>query len=249
MDRLTILGSGFAVANQEQENTYLIYQSEKHTVLVDCGNNPVGKMQRAGITVNQVTDLILTHAHADHMGALPLLLMDMWLLKRETALNIYGLPVTLEKARALLAIFDWEKWANMFKVNFFPVSDETIQKVIDTDDIRVSTGPVVHLIPTIGVRIESPAKGTVVVYSCDGEPSDKLDRLASGATMLIQEAAGPGKGHTSPEDAGKNASKAGAKELILIHYGPDFGDADLEAKAKKYFSGSVKAGKDLQYFE
>lgn len=206
-------------------------------------------MQRAGIAINQVTDLILTHAHADHIGALPLLLMDMWLLKRETSLNIYGLPVTLDKARALLTIFDWEKWANMFPVNFIPVSDKNIQKVINADDVCVSTGPVVHLIPTIGVRIESPVNGKVYVYSCDGEPSENLDRLAAGATMLIQEAAGPGKGHTSPEDAGKNAAKAGAKDLVLIHYGHDQPASVFENNARKYYSGNVKAGKDLMYFE
>jgi ribonuclease Z len=248
MNRLTILGSGFAVANQEQENSYLLFQGTKRVVLIDCGNNPVGKMQRIGVSINEVTDLILTHAHADHMGTLPLLLMDMWLKKRTTELNIYGLCYTLDKAKALLSLFDWEKWANMFTVNFVEVSDERIQKVID-EDVRVFTGPVLHLIPTVGVRIEVPETGKTFVYSCDGEPCANLDKLAAGTTTLLQETAGPGKGHTCAMDAGKNAARAGASELIFIHYPADADESTMAQEAGRYFGGNVKAGKDLMFFE
>jgi ribonuclease Z len=249
MNRLTILGSGFAVPSQSRENSYLLLQSEKHTVLIDCGNNPVGKLQQVGVTVNNITDLILTHAHPDHMGTLPLLLMDMWLLKRETPLNIYGLAYTLDKAKALLTLFDYDKWAGLFPVNFISVSDNNEQKIIEAADIRVSTGPVKHLIPTVGVKAEFPVTGKTFVYSCDGEPSTGLDRLASGAFLLIQEAAGPVKGHTSPEEAGRNATKAGAKELVLIHFDASQPEVDLLNEAKKHFTGKVVAAKDLLFFE
>jgi ribonuclease Z len=248
MNRLTILGSGFAVANQNQENSYLLFQGSNRVVLIDCGNNPVGKMQRIGVSIIEVTDLVLTHAHADHMGTLPLLLMDMWLMKRTTELNIYGLKYTLDKAKSLLSVFDWEKWANMFKVNFVEVSDEGIQKVID-DQVRIFTGPVLHLIPTVGVRIEIPETGKTLVYSCDGEPCENLDKLAAGATVLLQETAGPGKGHTSAEEAGKNAARAGASELIFIHYPADANESTLVQEAASYFEGKIKIGKDLMYFE
>ena len=116
MNRVTILGSGFAVASSTQDNTHLLIQSAECFVLVDCGNNPVGKLEHAGVQLNQVTDLVLTHAHADHMGALPLLVMDMWLCKRQTPLRIFGLPYTLERAKLLLDLFDWQKWQGMFPV-------------------------------------------------------------------------------------------------------------------------------------
>jgi ribonuclease Z len=249
MNRLTILGSGYAIPSQSQENSYLLMQSEKHAVLVDCGNNPVSKLQQSGVTLNEITDLILTHAHPDHMGTLPLLLLDMWLLKRESPLNIYGLPYTLERAKALLTVFDYEKWADMFTLNFVPVSDQVMQKVIDADDLKVTTGPVVHLIPTIGVRVEFPATGKTIAYSCDGEPSLGVDRLAKGATILIQEAAGPAKGHTSPAEAGINAARAGVDELVLIHYDATRPESELVNEAKKQFNGKVVAAKDLLIFE
>ncbi|MEA5079949.1 MAG: ribonuclease Z [Anaerolineaceae bacterium] len=245
MEHTVILGSAFAIANAEQENAHLLFRSAERVVLVDCGNNPVGKLEKAGVHINQISDLVLTHAHADHMGALPLLLMDMWLRKRTSSLKIYGLPITLEKANSLLDIFDWKKWPEMFAVEFVPVSETAVQTLLDTPTLCVMTGPVVHLIPTIGVRAEFKEIREVVTYSCDGEPSAGLDQLAKGTTILIQEAAGPGKGHTSPTEAGQVAVRAGARKLVLMHYDAARAEAEMLAESKVAFSGEVVLAKDL----
>ena len=245
MNHFIILGSAFAIANPEQENSHLLICSQDRTVLVDCGNNPVGKVIRAGKTINEITDLILTHAHADHMGALPLLIMDMWLCKRQEVLRVYGLPVTLERAQALLDIFAWKKWANMFPVEFFAVSETEASTLIETPSLSITVRPVVHLIPTIGVRATFHDINQTVVYSCDGEPSESLKQLAADADILIQEAAGPGKGHTSPEQAGKIASEAGVKELVLIHFDSGREAGEILAEAALFFDKGVALAKDL----
>jgi ribonuclease Z len=249
MNRLTVLGSAFAVANRNQENAYLLVQTRSNIVLIDCGNNPVGKLEQVGVAINQITDLILTHAHADHMGALPLLLMDMWLNKRQTTLKIYGLAYTLEKAKTLLAIYNWESWQGMFPVDFLTVSAETKQEIIHAKELSISVAPVKHLVPTVGVRISFVEIHKTFVYSCDTEPCKGLDQLATGADLLIQEAAGPAKGHTSPEEAGDIANKAGVKELVLIHYDAGRTEADLLSRASSKFTGKVSLAKDLLFFE
>jgi ribonuclease Z len=108
MSVVTILGSANAVPKIGQDNTHLLIQTNHKTVMVDCGDNPVVKLAAAGSHINQVNDLILTHFHADHMGSLPLLIMDMWLEKRESPLTIHGLEITLSKARSLLEVFNWQ---------------------------------------------------------------------------------------------------------------------------------------------
>lgn len=118
MARYVILGSAFAIANASQENSHLFIESKTRKIMIDCGNNPVGKIERAGVRIEEITDLVLTHAHADHIGALPLLLMDMWLEKRERTLNMFGLPYTIERAKMLLDVFQWQNWGDMFPVEF-----------------------------------------------------------------------------------------------------------------------------------
>jgi ribonuclease Z len=244
MSRFTILGSANAVPKPGQDNTHLLIESTEKIVMIDCGDNPVAKMAAAGSSILAVTDLVLTHFHADHVGSLPLLVMDMWLEKRDQPLVIHGLKVTLEKARRLLELFSWGDWPGMFPVTFDEIHDDGAEDIITDSGMRVSALPVLHLIPTIGVRV-SFANGHVISYSCDTEPCANLDKLAEGADVLLQEAAGLSKGHTSPEQAGEIAARAGVKKLILIHYDKRVGEEELLSAARKHYAGEVALAQDL----
>ena len=244
MSVVTILGSANAVPKIGQDNTHLLIQANHKTVMVDCGDNPVAKLAAAGSHINQVNDLILTHFHADHMGSLPLLIMDMWLEKRESPLTIHGLEITLSKARSLLEVFNWQDWKGMFPVNFNVIPDAGHEGFILDEDLAISTLMVQHLVPTIGLRIEIMEK-KVIAYSCDTEPCENVLKLASQADVLLQEAAGEGKGHTSPAQAGWLATRAGVKKLVLIHYDSRIDEERLLADARSEFTGEVVLAKDM----
>jgi ribonuclease Z len=58
--------------------------------------------------------------------------------------------------------------------------------------------------------------------------------------------------HSSVEDAGKTAARAGAKTLVLTHYVPAMQlgqEADWIAQAAKHFDGKIVAGPDLTSVE
>ncbi len=243
MEKITILGSSNAVAKADQQNAHLLVETRSRKIMVDCGNHPAASLGRAGVTLNQVTDLILTHFHADHLGSLPLLIMDMWLEKRSEPLNVYGLPVTLEKVGQLLDLYDWKLWKDMFPVVFTPVSESGESSVISDGEIQVISRPVQHLIPTIGLRFER-AGGSTYAYTSDTEPCDAVLQLAAGVDVLIHESAGPGKGHTSPAQAGESAARSGAKRLVMIHYEHRRGAETLKAEARSTFSGLVDLSVD-----
>ncbi len=243
MEKITILGSANAVAKPDQQNAHLLFETSTRKILVDCGDHAAASLACAGVELNQITDLILTHFHADHVGSLPLVIMDMWLEKRSSPLTIYGLDITLQKAKQLLDLFDWQKWMNMFPVNFVVVPEEGFEGMIVDGEVEVTAKPVLHLIPTIGLRFQFTG-GRTVVYSCDTEPCDNLALLASNADILLQEAAGPGKGHTSPEQAGEIAARCGVKQLVLIHYEGRRGRQVLLSEAKDKFSGKILVAED-----
>jgi ribonuclease Z len=244
MNRFVILGSANAVPKLGQDNTHLFVESGEKKILVDCGDNALGKLSAINVDVRDVTDLILTHFHADHVGSLPLLVMGMWLEKRTTPLTIHGLGITLEKARKLLELFDWEKWKGMFPVSFKVIPDEGASGFIAGEGVRVTALPVLHLIPTIGLRFEF-REDRVISYSCDSEPCDALDELARGVDVLLQETAGESKGHSSARQAGLIAAKAGVKRLVMIHYNNRIPESQLVSEAREAFSGEIVCAKDL----
>jgi ribonuclease Z len=243
MNRFVILGSSNAVPKIGQENTHLYAGTDSKRILVDCGDNALVSLKKNKVDPNTVTDLILTHFHPDHAGSLPLLIMTMWLEKRTQPLIIHGLEYTLDRAKALLGLFGWNNWPGMYPVQFDIVIEPEMSTLIQDATIKVSGMAVKHLIPTIGIRFEY-TDGKTVTYSCDTEPCESLMTLAREADYLLQESAGPGKGHTSAAEAGEIAAGSKVKHLILIHYDQGVGTEQLIGAAKRKFTGEVDLAVD-----
>ncbi len=106
------------------------------------------------------------------------------------------------------------------------------------------------MIPTIGLRIEFKKSGNVAAYSCDTEPCDEVVQLAKNADLLIHEASGPFKGHSSSEQAAEVATKAGVEKLYLIHYPTgEFWQDNLLDDARSHFFGDVELTEDFMVLE
>jgi len=244
--KLVILGSSNAIPDESHENTHMALKGRERMVLIDCVNNPIVRLSQAGLDVNDLTDLILTHFHPDHVSGVPSLLMNMWLLGRKRALNVYGLAYTLDRMQKLMEFYDWGTWPNFFPVNFHTLPEVELTPVLEDKEFRVKASPVHHIVPTIGLRFEFPENGKVLAYSCDTEPCEEVVRLSSSADILIHEAAGASYGHSSPAQAGAAAREAEVGELLLIHY-PTRG-ADYEGfvnQARATFGGPVRLATDF----
>jgi ribonuclease Z len=246
MSKLIILGSSNAVATEGHENTHMVFVGAERTILVDCVSSPLLRLEKAGVDYHDLTDLILTHFHPDHVSGIPLLLMDMWLLGRRRPLNIYGLPHTLERVEGLMGFFGWERWPDFFPVSFYRLPEQELAPVLESTDFRVFSSPVRHMVPTIGIRVEAKQSAKVIAYSSDTEPCPEVVRLAAGADVLIHEAAGRGRGHSSAEQAAGVASRAEVASLYLIHYPTgDNASPDLLAEARRRFQGEVVLAQDF----
>jgi len=114
MPKLIILGSSNSIPDANHENTHMVLVGKNSTVLIDCANNPIIRLSQAGIDFNNLTDIILTHFHPDHVSGVPLLLMDMWLMGRKRALNIFGLHYTLDRMEDLMGFYGWSDWPKFF---------------------------------------------------------------------------------------------------------------------------------------
>jgi ribonuclease Z len=246
MPKLIFLGTSNAIPDQKHENTHMAVIGEERFLLIDCATNPLVRLSQASLDVQQITDLILTHFHPDHVSGVPSLLMGSWLLGRRNLLRIYGLKFTLERIEKMMEFYEWASWPNFYPVEFHPVPEEEMAPVFDCPEFRVFASPVCHMVPTIGLRIEFQPSGRILVYSCDTEPCEEVTRLAQSADILIHEATGASFGHTSARQAGEIATQAGVKQLYLIHYPTGEFDPDpMVDQAKQTFQGSVILAKDL----
>ncbi len=250
MPKLVILGTSNAIPDETHENTHMAVLGREYSLLIDCVSNPVVRLPRAGIALNRLTDIILTHFHPDHVSGVPLLLMNMWLQGRREPLNIYGLHHTLSRVEDLMGFYDWEAWPNFYPVVFHRLPQEEMIPVLSNPEFRVFASPVRHLVPTIGLRIEYPQSGKSMAYSCDTEPCPQVVQLASGVDVLIHEAAGATRGHSSAAQAAGVARQAEVGALYLIHYRTGAYDpACLLEEARQVYPGQVNLAKDFMEME
>lgn len=249
MPKLIILGTAAAVPDERHDNTHMVLLGEQRRVLVDCASNPVIRLRQIGIETNSITDIIMTHFHPDHVSGVPLLIMNMWLMKRHRQLNLYGLGHTVRLMEQLLQGFDWEDWQE-FPVEIKRLPQKNLTLVLESSDFRILCTPVKHFVPTIGLRIEFPRSGKVIAYTSDTAPTANVVWLAQGADILLHEAAGASAGHSSAAQAGEMAQQAKVKDLCLIHYPVHTGNPqDLVQEAKRHFDGRVRLAEDFMEFE
>ncbi len=141
----------------------------------------------------------------------------------------------------------------------------------DDNGVTVSAVLVQHapVFPAFGYRFDTPHGS--VAFSGDTGACDNVARLARGADVLVHEVIDLGQmserlrsvpnyesvlnhlasSHSSPEQVGANAKRAGVKTLVLSHLVP--GDADLheeewEERVRTHFDGEIVCGVDLDEF-
>jgi len=246
MSKLIILGSSYSIPDASHDVTHMVLVGESSKILIDCGNNPLVKLTQKGVGVLELSGIILTHFHPDHVSGLPLLLMDMWLMGRKKTLDIYGLDDTINRIESAMRLHGWENWPDFYPITFHRISTGELVPVVDNMDFLIRSSTVDHMIPCIGLRVECRSTGKVLAYSSDTEPCNQVIRLADQADLLFHEATGHLHGHSSAMQAGEIASKAGVKELYLIHY-PTGGNSKngLIPDATSHFKGPVHLAEDL----
>jgi ribonuclease BN (tRNA processing enzyme) len=141
--------------------------------------------------------------------------------------------------------------------------------ILEEENMRVTAALVKHppVTPAFGYRFDGRDRS--IVISGDTAPSDNVIDLAQGADVLIHDAYYPPavdrlvskvpnatnlkqsivSHHTTAEDAGRIASAAKVKLLVLSHLvppdDPEVSDQMWIEAARKHFQGSVVVGKDL----
>ncbi|MDI6904698.1 MAG: ribonuclease Z [Candidatus Bathyarchaeia archaeon] len=102
-----------------------------------------------------------------------------------------------------------------------------------------------------------PRPGRKIVYTGDTRPFKGFVKFAAGADLLIHDATlddelaekAEEDGHSTPSQAAKNAKKAKAKQLILMHISARYDDASiLLEQAQKNFK-NTKVAEDFMKIE
>lgn len=250
MPELIIMGTSSAVAGPGRENTHYLLSGDQSMILIDCSGNPIRSIQEAGCSYHQLTDVVLTHFHPDHVSGLPLLIMDLWILGRSQPLVIRGPEHAVKRIEGLVTLFEMDQWDGLYQIDFRALEIQFGLEILKNSEFVFRSIPANHTLPALGYQIEHRNSGFKMVISGDTSPTEELVQAARDVDVLIHEAGGEYQGHTSAQQAGSIARKSGARKLYLVHFSlHNQTRQELVRAARTEYSGEIIAAEKFMRIE
>ena len=247
--KLTLLGTGGPIPDPSRHGSAAVLDVGGTRLLFDAGRGVVLQLVRAGIPVEQVHHVFITHHHYDHVGDLGDVILTGWLQGRRPPLRILGPPGTRSIVTALIdQVYERDiafRSQGELAIDWAPVESADLVEGLAHDGgaWRVLAEPVVHghgldypdafrrRWVCLGYRVE--AEGKVVAFSGDAVRCDGLERLARDADVLVQCCYMARAELTTPylrrlaqetiacaDTVGRIAREARVRKLVLTHLRP-----------------------------
>jgi len=215
--------------------------------VIDCGNGVARQLVVAGVPLDTLRHVFLTHQHSDHNADYGNLIWLAWAAGLHTRVDAWG-PPPLEKMTRLffeMNAYDIDaRIANEGRGPLVPlvhVHELTEGGLVMKDDnVKVTSTVVPHppIVPAFAYRFD--AADRAIVISGDTARSDNVVKLARNADVLVHSALyvpaldrmvarvayaatlrqSIMAHQTSVEDAARVAEAAGVKTLVLSHLVP-----------------------------
>jgi ribonuclease BN (tRNA processing enzyme) len=212
------------------------------------------RLLEAGHRIHDITHLLLSHFHPDHSSELVPFLFATKYPDRHSRSQ----PLTLIAGKGLHPFFRglkavYGKWIDIGRqLNPVVEMDTAGVDTLRLDDFILTSVPAAHNQESVAYRLENQ-KGRSLVYSGDTDYTETLVALARGADLFICESALPdslyAKGHLTPSLAGKMATHAEVRKLVLTHFYPECDQADVAAECRKTYDGPLLLAEDLMEIE
>ena len=147
--KVRVLGCSGSIARDCRTTSFLVNQN----ILIDAGTG-VGDLTLDEMC--QIDHVFLTHAHLDHVAALPLMLDAVSSLRSQPVL-VYALAATIGALKA--HVFNNTIWPDFSRIpsaqipflQYRPLAEGD---VIDVDGTWVSVLPAVHTVPAVGYAVQ-----------------------------------------------------------------------------------------------
>jgi ribonuclease Z len=252
VSRLTFLGTGDSLNPERAQTSLAIPLEGDETMLIDTSSGTVllGRLEAAGIPLESVRHVFVSHRHFDHVGGLAPLLTALAALP-EASLTVYAASETLRALRGYLhlTIPGAEGWLGR-RLSWHELVPGKPTRVGETE---ITPFLMNHGLECVGFRVAR--SDSVAVFAVDTRPCPEVVENASGADLLVHDTYGPqsaaerahAMGHSTATEAGEVARAAGVLRLVLTHLRASrFVNPEvLAAEAESAFGGPVKAADDL----
>ncbi|MBZ9869046.1 MBL fold metallo-hydrolase [Mesorhizobium sp. CA15] len=276
VDRLVLLGSkgGPAVRPGGPWPSSSLLEIGGRTIVVDCGLGVTRALTDAGVSLKALDLIFVTHLHSDHVLELGPLIHTAWTAGLATPVTVFGPPGTGHYWQCFCQAMEFDieiriidegrpDIRDLITVEEFGEGSILDERGLTVTSLRVDHPPVTDC---FALRFEQGGKS--VVFSADTAFFPPLAEFAKAADILVHEAmleegverlvARTGNGarlrehllasHSFADEAGRIASDAGVKRLVLNHLipadDPAIGEDDWIDAVRKTWFGDLTIARD-----
>jgi ribonuclease BN (tRNA processing enzyme) len=248
---LIILGSGTGIPMAHRASPALVMTSAGEPVLFDMGPGTLRQMARIGIGHERIGRIFFTHFHPDHTADL----IHFLFATRNPPVLKKRNPFTIFAPRGFKAFMEGMERAYGTWIRV-PGEIMRVEELDACDRDRsicqgfeVLSHPVPHTAQSLAFRVRSSASGRSFVYTGDTGFAPELAGFAKDCEVLITECSFPdgqkAQGHLTPSEAGRMATLAGARKLVLVHFYPEVLATDIVSQCRMTYEGELVLGSDL----
>lgn len=172
--------------------------------LVDAGDGTVGRLTTAGLNMQSIEAVFISHLHFDHTGGLPALISLRWQTGASDMLTVYGPPGTRQMVEGIFAFMAYGVEGHYGVPGKIPPPANRNVKVVELgdgesvkfEDFTLTAARNTHYswpkgseewkkFLSFAYKFELPGK--IIVYTGDTGPSEAVEKLARGADLLVSE--------------------------------------------------------------
>jgi ribonuclease BN (tRNA processing enzyme) len=248
--RIIILGSGTGIPMSYRASPSLAVFTGDNPMLFDMGPGSLRQLARIGINHSRIEKVFITHFHPDHTADL----IQFLFVTREPKILENRRPFTIAGPAGIGTFIRklrdaYGKWLDIPE-RIMRIEELDIHKpeTRSYDGYEIISRPVIHTPNSLAYRIHGKA-GESVVYSGDTSFCDEIVDLARDCDLLVLESSFPEgeavEGHLTPSEAGRIATMARVKKLLLIHFYPEALRKDIAGECRKAYKGELILGRDM----
>ncbi len=254
MIELCFLGTGGSVATEERDNTSFLINQGNALLLVDCPGSVFQKIKKLNLEPRNITSILVTHIHPDHIYGLPSLVHSLML--DEGRIRLYGSKESVDLCKDLLDLFHLREKKIKTRIEF--ISLDGGENFELRDSVHCASLKVPHSASSLAFHFRFNEEKKDLVYSGDTPCDSSLFRYAAGMDYLVHDCSAPSRVfkdypslkamHTHSIQLGQHAQRYGIKCLVPCHFFGelDFSLLEIEEEIRKSFSGRLIIPEDFE---
>jgi ribonuclease Z len=255
--KITFLGTSSGKVSLTRFHSSILLSVKNYNLLIDAGDGISRALLNSNIGFDSVNGILITHLHPDHFSGLPLLMVQMKMMKRTEPLDIFANESLMGVIKNFLLTSYLLPERMTFEIRYKKFKDES--EFFISDSLSFISKKNKHLEDVEEYQSKYPdikfysgsflfqSTGKEIIYTSDiGSEKDLLLFESIRSDLLISEAT-----HISVDALIKNLEKFNSPSAYITHYSDEqiSGLSEILANLPETLKGKVHLAKDGVSFE